>query len=239
MRELLRIAAINVYDILEEQFDSDLLKGALALDGVLGTNAGARSNNTAHLLHRAAAPWAGSPTLAPRVAGWAVSEALAAAATANGAKVRTGAPSSGSSRPASSSAWSRERRTDPRRDDRVQRRSEDDPAASARRASPRHRIARRVHHQRARTAAKLHLALDGPPSFRGLDEGAFGQRLVIAPSSLHIEHAFDEGKYGACSSAPVMELILPSVHDAALAPAGKHVLSDRAACTLRAEGWLD
>jgi phytoene dehydrogenase-like protein len=87
-------------------------------------------------------------------------------------------------------------------------------------------FARRVHHQRARgTAAKLHLALDGLPSFRGLDEGALGQRLVIAPSSLHIEHAFDEGKYGACSSAPVMELILPSVHDAALAPAGKHVLS--------------
>jgi hypothetical protein len=46
MRELMRIAAINVFDILEEQFDSDLLKGAIALDGVLGTNLGARSNNS-------------------------------------------------------------------------------------------------------------------------------------------------------------------------------------------------
>jgi hypothetical protein len=49
---------------------------------------------------------------------------------------------------------------------------------------------------RAGRRPKLHLALDGLPAFRGLDQNALGQRLVIASSSLHIEHAFDEGKYG-------------------------------------------
>ncbi len=46
MRELLRIGAINIYDILKENFDHPLLKGALSLDAVLGTNSGPRSNNS-------------------------------------------------------------------------------------------------------------------------------------------------------------------------------------------------
>lgn len=46
MREFLRIAGINIYDVLQENFESPLLKGALSLDGVLGTNLGPRSNNS-------------------------------------------------------------------------------------------------------------------------------------------------------------------------------------------------
>ena len=53
MREFLRIAGINIFDVLEETFDTPLLKGALALDAVLGTNLGPRSNNSVlTLLHR-------------------------------------------------------------------------------------------------------------------------------------------------------------------------------------------
>jgi phytoene dehydrogenase-like protein len=157
-----------------------------------------------------------------------VSEALAAAATANGAKVRTGAPVKRIVVEAGVVVGVELENGEQIRAGTVV--SNADPKTTLLRLlGARHLdtgFARRVHHQRARgTAAKLHLSLDGLPSFRGLDERALGQRLVVAPSSLHIEHAFDEGKYGACSSAPVMELILPSVHDAALAPAGKHVLS--------------
>ena len=46
MREFLRIAGINIYDVLQENFDNPLLKGALSLDGVMGTNLGPRSNNS-------------------------------------------------------------------------------------------------------------------------------------------------------------------------------------------------
>ena len=38
MRELLRIAGMNIFDLLEERFESALLKGALGFDAVLGTN---------------------------------------------------------------------------------------------------------------------------------------------------------------------------------------------------------
>jgi len=46
MRELLRIGAINIYDVLQEYFQNELLKGVLGFDAVLGTNLGPRSPNT-------------------------------------------------------------------------------------------------------------------------------------------------------------------------------------------------
>jgi phytoene dehydrogenase-like protein len=85
---------------------------------------------------------------------------------------------------------------------------------------------RRVRAVRARgNAAKLHLALDGLPQFRGLDPARAGSRLVIAPSIDHVERAFNPAKYGDASPEPVMEITIPSVHDKSLAPPGRHVLS--------------
>ena len=95
MREFLRIAGINIYDVLQENFDSDLLKGALALDGVLGTILGPRSNNSVFTaLHRMSGN-TGEPAGAlslPRGGMGAVSDALAAAARKHGAQIRTSSP---------------------------------------------------------------------------------------------------------------------------------------------------
>jgi len=38
-------------------------------------------------------------------------------------------------------------------------------------------------------------------------------------------NAYDDAKYGECSQQPVMEIVLPSLHDASMAPNGQHVLS--------------
>src|ERR1700692_1203786 len=46
MRELLRIGGMNVHDLLEENFESAALKGALGFDAVLGANFGPRSPGT-------------------------------------------------------------------------------------------------------------------------------------------------------------------------------------------------
>jgi phytoene dehydrogenase-like protein len=81
----------------------------------------------------------------------------------------------------------------------------------------------RLRHQKSRgAAAKLHLALTGLPDFRGADPKA---RLVIAPSSNAVESAFNPVKYGEVPVGPVMEVLLPSLHDPLLAPTGHHVLS--------------
>ena len=74
-------------------------------------------------------------------------------------------------------------------------------------------------------AAKLHLALSGLPEFTGVTPELIGERLVIAPDLVYVEHAFDHSKYGAYSAEPVLEINIPSVHDKGLAPEGQHVLS--------------
>jgi phytoene dehydrogenase-like protein len=71
--------------------------------------------------------------------------------------------------------------------------------------------------------AKLHLALKGLPKVNGLDQ--LDGRMIIAPDMDTIEYAYDEAKYGECSEKPVMEVVIPSLHDASAAPAGQHVLS--------------
>ena len=88
MRELLRIIGMNVYALLEEHFDTPLLKGALAFDAVLGTNFGPRSPGTVlTLLYRLAAESAagGSGLSQPKGGMGALCDALAKAAIAAGA----------------------------------------------------------------------------------------------------------------------------------------------------------
>ena len=40
MQDLMRIVMINIYDVMNEHFDHEGLKGALALDAITGTNMG-------------------------------------------------------------------------------------------------------------------------------------------------------------------------------------------------------
>jgi phytoene dehydrogenase-like protein len=88
--------------------------------------------------------------------------------------------------------------------------------------------------------ARLHLALNRLPSFRGIDAEALHGVISIAPDLDYIEHAYDDAKYGRVSARPVLQLRIPSLSDASLAPAGKHALSidvQYAPFALRAGGW--
>ena len=231
MRELLRIGGMNVYDLLEENFASAALKGALGFDAVLGANFGPRSPGTVlTLLYRLAAESAaGTSGLSqPRGGMGALCDALARAASAAGAAIRTGAPvarillegdrasgvvlESGENIGAQSVISSADPKT-----------------TFLRLLGPRHLdtgFVRRVNHFRCRgLVAKLHLALNRPPSFTGVSEANLRGRLLIAPTLQHIEHAYNHAKYGEFSAAPVMEVTVPTANDSTLAPAGQHVLS--------------
>ena len=235
MRELLRIIGMNVYDLLEDEFETPLLKGALGLDAVLGTNFGPRAPGTVlTYLYRLAGESAagGAPGSAPLAlpAGGlgALSEALARAATAAGATIRTSAAvarivvradravgvelASGEIIEAGTVV------------------SNADPKTTFLRLLGAEHLdtgfVRRVDHLRCLgVAAKLHLALERLPAFPGVPPDALGGRLLIAPSLTYIERAWNHVKYGECSAEPVIEVTLPSVRDPTLAPAGRHVLS--------------
>ena len=231
MRELLRIGGMNVYDLLEENFDSVALKGALGFDAVLGANFGPRSPGTVlTLLYRLAAESAagGSGLSQPKGGMGALCEALAKAATAAGACIRTGSPVAGilveSDRAQGVVLESGERI-----EAQAVISSADPKNTFLRLLGSRHLdtgFVRRVNHIRSRgLAAKLHLALNRAPPFSGVNEAALSGRLLIAPSLQHIEHAYNHAKYGEFSANPVMEITVPTVNDPSLAPPGHHVLS--------------
>jgi phytoene dehydrogenase-like protein len=229
MRELLRIIGMNVYDLLEEHFDTPLLKGALGFDAVLGTSFGPRSPGTVlTLLYRLAAQGDGARIAQPVGGLGALTDALAKAAAAAGAQIRTGCAVG---------------RIDVQ-DDRVRGvtlKSGEAIAADVVISScdPQTTFlgllgtehldtgfVRRVTHLRTRgLAAKLHLALDELPAFVGLTPAALAGRLIVAPSLEYIERAYNHAKYGEFSSEPILEITMPTVNDASLAPPGKHVLS--------------
>jgi phytoene dehydrogenase-like protein len=246
MRELLRIGGMNVYDLLEEHFETPLLKGALAFDAVLGTNFGPRSPGTVlTLLYRLAAQAAAGGGLSQPVGGvGALCEALARSAAARGAQIQTRAPVKRilveADRAAGVELESGERIAS----DTVI--SSADPKTTFLQlvgtAELDTGFVRRVRHLRSRgLAAKLHLALDRLPKFTGVAEADLRGRLLVAPSLQYLEHAYNHSKYGEYSSAPAMEITVPTLNDPALAPPGQHVLSalvQYAPYTLK-DGWLD
>ncbi len=231
MREFLRVIGMNAYDLVTDEFESPLLKGALSLDAVLGTNFGPRAPGTVlTLLYRLAAESAAGPRALAQPKGGmgAVSQALARAATAAGATIRTAAP-------VARIAVREDRAAG------VVLESGEELAAGTvisnadakttflKLLGPEYLdtgFVRRVDHFRSRgVTAKLHLAVDRLPAFGGASPRALGGRLLVAPSADYVERAWNHSKYLEWSAQPALEITLPTVHDPALAPAGRHVLS--------------
>jgi phytoene dehydrogenase-like protein len=78
--------------------------------------------------------------------------------------------------------------------------------------------------------AKLNLLVDRLPTFTAAGKGESAEqllrgRIVIAPSVLGIEKAFDASKYGEMSETPVVEALIPTLIDPSLAPDGRHIIS--------------
>lgn len=230
MSELMRLALINMYDVMEENFDNEALKALLSFDGVLGAHMGPRSPNTVFgYLYRRVGDVHGYRGPAQVKGGMgAVGSALADAAKALGVEIRT-ATSVAKINLRNGRAMGVTLATG----DVIEAPlivSNADPVTTFEKLVGYRNVeaglVRRVSQIRLRSGvAKLHLALDGLPQFSGLDESQLGQRLVIAPTMDYIESAFNSAKYGESSLAPALDISIPTVADSRLAPAGKHVLS--------------
>jgi len=231
MRELLRVIGMNMYDLLDETFESEQLKGTLALDAVLGAEWGPRAPGTVLTYLYRLAGMAGGKGLgvAQPVGGMgSVSAAIAASAKSAGAELR---PSTRVKRIVveNDRACGVELESgEVLRADNVI--SNADPRTTflslLGTAHLDTGFVRKVNHLRASgRAGKLHLALSDLPKFKGLDTNALGDRLLIAPSMNYLERAFNPSKYHEYPTEPALEISLPTVRDPALAPNGKHVLS--------------
>ena len=231
MREFLRVASLPARDLMDEFFDSDALKAMLAWDGLIGSKMAPRSPNSAvlMLLYRMAGASRGQHAL-PRGGVGAIAAALVGAATAAGAEIRCGSAVERIRIEAGESglraAGVQLAGGDEVTADRVI--SGTDPKTTFLDLVGVEYLdigfTNRIRRLRCDGhVAKLHLALDGLPEIPGIDEP--GGRMIIASDLDALEFNFDEAKYGECPHDPVMEFILPSVHEPGLAPDGKHVLS--------------
>ncbi|HLE16974.1 MAG TPA: NAD(P)/FAD-dependent oxidoreductase, partial [Syntrophales bacterium] len=74
-------------------------------------------------------------------------------------------------------------------------------------------------------SAKVNLAIDRYPKWKGLPSELQPPVITIAPNMNYLERAFDDAKYGEYSRAPFLDIAVPSVLDRTIAPEGKHVMS--------------
>ena len=233
MFRLLRWGPMAVADLASEYFETELLRAVIAARGVFGTFLGPWSAGSALvLLIRAAADPhpAGSATFAAGGMG-AITQAMASAAKAAGAEIRTGAEVI-EIRVQNGTATGVLLATG----DEIQAKaviSNADPKRTLLKLTdPTHLspdFVQKLQHYRGNgTVAKVNLALSGLPKFTALENGNPGPlngRIHIGNEIDYLERAFDESKYGNFSRQPYLEVTIPSLTDPTLAPEGKHVMS--------------
>ena len=231
MSEFMRVATLPARDLMDENFDSDILKAALSWDGLIGSKMAPRSPNATvfAMLYRMCGEHGGAHAI-PVGGIEGLVNALHAAAMAAGADIKTDAPVARILVQADSAGLlangvvlvdgetiMAERivsAADPRR-------------TFLEMVGVEHleiEFTNRIRRLRCDGyVAKLHLALDQEPRFEGVTRA--DGRMIIAPDMDALEFAFDHAKYGECPQQPVLEIVVPSLHDASLAPSGQHVLS--------------
>jgi phytoene dehydrogenase-like protein len=246
---LVKIFTQSAAELLDEWFESDQVKVTLATDGVIGANGGPRSPGTAYiLLHHSMGGVGGHRGLWGFVRGGmgAVAEAIAASARAKGAAVRTHA------------AVDRVLVRNGRAFAVVLANGEEIEATIiASNLDPKATFLRLIEEsalepdfvstvRRFRsegTSAKINLALTGLPEFTAFPAtpGPHHRATMhICPSIEYVEHAWDDAKYGRPSERPLLELTIPTMYDASLAPPGRHIMGiflQYAPYTLREGAW--
>ncbi|MBI2682721.1 MAG: NAD(P)/FAD-dependent oxidoreductase [Acidobacteriales bacterium] len=228
---LLRWGPMAIADFVAEWFETDLLRAIIAARGIFGTFLGPWSagSTTVYLLRATADTHPAGPSIFATGGIGAVTQAMAAAAIAAGAEVRVNAPvteiiakdgkvtgvrlQNGESIAAKAVVSS----ADPKRT----LLGLLDPAN----LEPDFMM--KLQNFRAvGTVAKVNLALSSLPRFTtATDENALKGRIHIGPEIDYLERAFDHAKYGEMPTHPYLEATIPSLSDASLAPAGKHVMS--------------
>jgi phytoene dehydrogenase-like protein len=231
--ELTRLMTMSAWDLLDDWFESPQIKGAMSVDGIIGTWAGPATPGTAYVLmhHEIGDAGLGLGSWGyPRGGMGAVSDALRRSAEEFGAEVRTNAPVE--------RILQREGRvtgvvleggeelradvvvaaTHPRTTFLEQLGREelpDDFVASIERWNSRSGV------------VKINLALSELPDFTA-DPGPgdhLGGAIELAHSIDYIEEAFQDARRGEPARRPFSDGVIPTVFDRTLCPEGYHIMS--------------
>jgi phytoene dehydrogenase-like protein len=229
----IQLMTMSAADFLDQWFETDPLKATMSASGIIGTFQGIRSPGTAYvLLHHYMGEIDGVLRAwgIPRGGTGGVSEAIASAARSFGAEIRTEAPVE-QILTRGDEVTGVVTRSGEEVTARVTLSSVDPRQTFVRLVQPgllERSFLDEVDHYRYRgSSGKVNLALDGLPDFTCLPGAGEHLRGAISfsPSIDYMELAYDDAKAGRFSRRPYIDMIIPTLVDPSMAPAGKHVIS--------------
>jgi phytoene dehydrogenase-like protein len=233
MYDTLRFWTLSCADLLDEYFESEIVKAHLAGSSIIGTALGPRSPGTAYvLLHH----YMGS--IDGTVGAWgfarggmgAVTSALGKSLQAGGGTVRSGAPveqvlvrsgrAVGVALTDGEEIYARTvvSNMDVRRTFLETMHARDLPEE----------FVRQVRNFKIRgSSGKLNIALDGLPDFPEIPRGSPAMRgdMHVTDTIEMLERAYDDWKDGRWSRSPYLDILIPSQIDPTMTPDGKHYMS--------------
>ncbi|GMQ77701.1 MAG: NAD(P)/FAD-dependent oxidoreductase [Anaerolineae bacterium] len=249
LAQAIRVLPMSVADLLNEWFESDIVKGVIAASTVKNISLGPREAGTAYmLLYNWSESSNGLFLSNRRAAGGsgALAQAVADAAVSFGAEIKTNQEvariitqggqaagvelASGEQISAALVVSAVDMRT-----------------TFLRLVDPYYLDRSFVQHvgniNYRGTMARVHFALKRLPSFTAVKSdraNLLSGRIQIAPSMTYLQKAYDPVKYGHFSQQPYLDIQIPTLIDPSLAPDGKHLMSVTAKYMpyfLRQEDW--
>jgi phytoene dehydrogenase-like protein len=229
----IQLMTMSATDFLRQWFTVEPLIATMSASGIIGTYQGVQSPGTAYvLLHHYMGEIDGAFRAwgIPKGGTGGIAEAIASAARALGAEIRTEAPVARidvrNGRATGVTLASGEQiRAD------VVLSSVDTNLTFLKLMESENlddEFVREIKRYKYRgSSGKVNLALDGLPELAckpGKGEWLRGA-ISFSPSVDYMERAYDDAKYGRFSRRPYIDVILPTLVDPSMAPPGKHIMS--------------
>jgi len=233
--DITRLFTMSATDLLDRWFESPVVKGFMAVNGIIGTWAGPDAPGTAYVLMHHSVGDVGDGQIAswgyPEGGMGAVSRACEDSARFFGAEIRTGArvgrilTSNGRVRGVALDGG--EELTAPIVVTAIHPKItflEQLPASEL----PAEFV-RDIEHWRTRSGTvKVNLAVSELPEFTadpGFDPQIHGGAIQVLDDVDYLERAFQEARFGKAATLPFSDTAIPTVFDKTLAPEGVHVVS--------------
>jgi len=235
--DVTRLMTMSIADLLDDWFESPQIKGALAVNGVIGTWAGPYEPGTAYVMAHHSIGDVGDGRLGswgfPEGGMGGVASAMAKAATAFGATIRTNTRVAKVKLDAAGNAKGVVLESGEEITARVVVTSLHPKTAFLDHVGKENLpddFARDIEHWKTRSGVvKINLALAELPDFTAnpgtnLQEHHTGS-VEMAPSMEYIERAFIDAREGRPATRPFSDGVIPTSFDKTLCPEGYHIMS--------------
>ncbi|MEE4162924.1 MAG: NAD(P)/FAD-dependent oxidoreductase [Woeseiaceae bacterium] len=232
--EYIRFFTISAADFLDDYFENDMIKAAMASPGIIGTALGVQSPGSAYiLLHHVMGDVDGN------IGAWglarggmgAISKAIASACESFGGEIRRNAGVKQVLVQDGKAVGVALENGDELRADIVV--SNLDARRTFTRIIDRNDLPDGIYEKAKNfkirgSSGKVNIALSGLPKFTGLPDNRYINRggQAFTGSMETMERAYDCWKRGTWSDDPFIESVIPSAWDPTVAPPGKHWMSN-------------